>query len=42
MMDLFQILYWIITAATTVVNVVIEILRFVGERRRRKKKEKTG
>ena len=37
MTDLYQIIYWIITASTSVVGVVIEIVRVVGERRRNRK-----
>ena len=42
MIDLFQILYWIVTATTNIVGVVIEIIRLIGERRRRRRNEKTG
>ena len=42
MTDLYQIIYWIITASTSVVGVVIEIVRLVGERRRRREIEKVG
>ena len=42
MTDLFQIIYWIITASTSVVGVVIEIVSLVGERRRRREIEKVG
>ena len=42
MIDLFQILYWIVTATTNIVGVVIEIIRLIGERRVRRRNEKTG
>ena len=42
MIDLFQILYWIVTATTNIVGVVIEIIRLIGERRRRRKIKKVG
>ena len=34
MTDFYQIIYWIISASTNVISVVIEIIKFVKERRR--------
>ena len=37
MTDLYQIIYWIITASTSVVRAVVEIIRLVRERRQSRK-----